>query len=352
MRARTRLASCLRLAALLVPLALVLAGCETDDPLNTLTDRGTFSEEARSLFYLTFWIAVVIFFAVEGFLLWVLIRFRARPNRDEMPVQTHGNTRLEIFWTIVPAALLAILTIPTISKIVELSRQPDDALQLQIIGHQWWFEFRYKGPNDEDIIFANELHIPAGRKVFVKMTSVDVIHSFWVPNLAGKQDLVPNHTTQLWFDAKEPGVYQGQCAEFCGESHALMRFLVIADTEADFDEWLANQARAAPTFVSGSAARGQQIFMGNACIGCHSIKGTSATGRTAPDLTHFGSRTTIAGNRLDKSDPEHIADWIKHPPQYKPGALMPSWGTGTPGDNVKLSDDDINAVVDYLQALR
>jgi cytochrome c oxidase subunit 2 len=269
-----------------------------------------------------------------------------------LPVQTHGNTRLEIAWTIAPAALLAVLTIPTIAKIVDLSRTPANALVVDVIAHQWWFEFRYRGPNGQEIITANELRIPVGRPIQARITSTDVIHSFWVPNLAGKQDAVPNHTNELNFSAKAPGLYQGQCAEFCGSSHALMRFIVIAEPQATFDQWLADQARPAPNFTTGSAARGQQVFMGNACIGCHAIAGTAAQGRTGPDLTHFGSRVTIAANRLSKDDPENLVNWIKHPQKYKPGAKMPNWGEGTPGEGVKLSDEDIRALADYLQALR
>jgi cytochrome c oxidase subunit 2 len=352
MAARSRYVPYLRLALLLVPAVLLLSGCTTGHPFDTLTERGDVSERILGLFRLTFWIAVGVFFAVEGLLLYTIIRFRRRPGRDAMPMQTHGNTRLEIGWTIAPAVVLAVLTVPTISTIVDLSRKPENAVEVRVIAHQWWWEFRYTGPNNQEVIVANEMHIPIRRDIFATIESLDVIHSFWIPNLAGKQDAVPNHKNNLKFDARAPGLYQGQCAEFCGASHALMRFIVIAESQGEFDQWLANQAKPAPNFTTGSAARGQEVFLGNACIGCHSIAGTAAQGRTAPDLTHFGSRITLGANRLDKSDPENIVRWIQNPQQFKPGAKMPSWGEGTPGANTKLSDEDIKAIVDFLQSLK
>ena len=345
MGARARLVRCLRLAALLLPLAVLVAACMTDNPQNALTDRGEVSDRQRDLFFITFWIAVAVFFAVEGLLLYILYRYRERRGQEgELPVQTHGHTRLEVMWTIAPAVLLAGLAFPTIDAIVDLSRRPDNALEVRVIAHQWWFEFRYPGPNNTEIITANEMHIPVGRRVMLTIEASDVIHSFWVPNLAGKQDAVPGHRNDLWLSAREPGVYSGQCAEFCGESHAVMRFLVIADPPDVFDRWLADQARPATRPTSGSAARGEEVFLGNACIGCHAIGGTNAQGRTAPDLTHFGSRSTIAANRLPNT-PEELERWIRNAPAVKPGAKMPVW------EGV-LSDEDIRAIVDYLESLK
>ena len=343
MGARARLMPYLRLVLLLLPLAVVLAGCVTDNPQNALTDRGDVSDQQRDLFYITFWIAVVVFFAVEGLLLFVLFRFRDR-GRTDLPVQTHGNTRLEVGWTIAPALLLGILAIPTISTLIDLSRRPDDVLEVRVIAHQWWFEFRYPGPNNTEIITANEMHIPVGRRVLTTIESEDVIHSFWVPNLAGKQDAVPGHKNDLWFNAREPGVYSGQCAEFCGESHAVMRFLVIAEPQDAFDRWLADQARPATTPTTGSAARGAEVFLGSACIGCHAIEGTNAQARIGPNLTHMGSRMTLAANRLPNT-PEDLERWIRNAPAVKPGAKMPVW------EGV-LSDEDIRAIVDYLESLK
>ncbi|MFN8556660.1 MAG: cytochrome c oxidase subunit II [Dehalococcoidia bacterium] len=349
MGARTRFAPALRLAALALPVVLLLVtSCTTGNPYDTLTHRGEVSATLTDLYRLPFWIAVVVFFAVEGLLLFAVLRFRDRPGRERegLPVQTHGNTRLEIGWTIAPALVLAVIAVPTISTIVKLSREPANPLQVRVVGHQWWWEFVYT-VNNQPVYVANEMHVPVGRRVLVSIESVDVIHSFWVPNLAGKMDAVPGHLNKMWFDAQAPGNYWGECAEFCGESHALMRFRVIAQPEADFNQWLANQARpAAP--AAAAVQRGEQLFMGNACIGCHAIEGTRAQGRTAPNLTHFGSRERFGADRRD-STPENLTAWIKKPSSIKPGALMPAFGQQNGG---ALSDDDISAIVAYLQSLK
>jgi cytochrome c oxidase subunit 2 len=237
--------------------------------------------------------------------------------------------------------------VPTIGKIVDLAHKPAGAMTVDVIAHQWWWEFHYSDPNGgtNKIVVANEMHIPTGRKIITQITSDDVIHSFWVPNLAGKQDAVPNHINDLIFDAREPGVYQGECAEFCLDSHALMHFLVVAEPADQFNAWLTNQSKQQTgTPSSPSAQRGQQVFLGNACIGCHAIEGSPAQGRTAPNLTHVGTRTTIGANRLENT-PDNVAAWIHNPQAFKPGAKMPAWAG-------VLSDDDINAIVDYLESLK
>jgi cytochrome c oxidase subunit II len=344
MGARPRLRSWLRIAPIILPLALILAGCSTGDPYDALGGRGETSEQINNLFYPVFFVAVFVFFAVEGLFLFTIMRFRKRPNSDLLPVQTHGNTRLEVGWTIVPSVVLAIISVPTIATIVDLSKKPADALEVRVVARQWFWEFHYTGPNGQDIVTANEMHIPTGRKVYARITSEDVIHSFWVPNLAGKQDAVPNHTSDLTFSAKANGVYQGQCAEFCLDSHALMKFIVIAEPQAQFDQWLALQAQPGASITGGSVERGRQVFLANACVGCHAVEGTAAQGRIAPNLTHFGSRITLGANRLENT-PEHVFRWIQNPAQFKPGAKMPAW-QGT------LSDEDIRAVVDYLESLK
>lgn len=354
MGARLRSLRSLKLALLLLPISLLLGGCLEGNPYSTLTDRGNVSDQILDLFWPVFGVAVIVFFAVEGLLLFTVLRFHSR-RQPRLPVQTHGNTKLELTWTIVPAVILAVIAIPTIDTIVDLSRRPtaaENPLAVRVIAQQFWWEFQIKNPaNPEQTIYAaNELHIPIGRKVVATIESKDVIHSFHVPNLAGKQDAIPGHRNDLIFDAKQPGRYQAQCAEFCGASHALMRFIVIAEPEADFTAWLARQAQprtAAPaTGVSPSVARGQQLFFTpeNRCIGCHAIEGTIAQARIAPNLTQFGARTTLGANRLDNT-PENVARWITNPQQYKPGALMPSFRD-------VLSEEDIRAIADYLQTLR
>ena len=343
MGARARSLPLLRLVLFLVPLAFLIASCSTGQAADTLTDRGDVSARIRDLFFPVFWLGVIIFFLVEGLLLFVLYRFREKPDDNQLPIQRHGNTRLEIGWTIVPSLIMLAIAVPTIATIVDLSRRPEGALQVEVIGHQWWWEFRYRGADGQPVVVANEMSIPVGQKVEVRLTSVDVIHSFWVPNLAGKQDVVPGNVTSMWFNAKESGEYFGQCAEFCGESHAFMRFKVVARPPAEFDRWLADQARpAAP--AAADVARGQQIFLNNACIGCHAIGGTAAQGQVGPNLTHFGSRTSMLANILPNTQ-ENVQRWITNPQALKPGAKMPAFGG-------QLSQDDIAAIAAYLESLK
>ncbi len=346
MGARSRFITLIRLAPLLLTLALLAGGCTTNDPYDTLTDFGDHSKTVRGLFWPVLWVAIFVFFAVEGLLLFTMIRFRRRGGERQMPKQTHGNTRLEVGWTIVPSLVLAIIAVPTISTIVDLARTPQNALQVRVVARQWWFEFIYADPADPNraVSVASEAHIPAGRPIHWTIESEDVIHSFWVPNLAGKQDAVPGKKNDLVFTARQPGVYHGECAEYCLDSHALMRFIVIAEPEGQFNTWLQGQAQSATARTTGSAGRGQELFLGNACIGCHAIEGSAAQGRTAPNLTHFGSRVSLAGNRLENT-PENVVRWVTNPQQLKPGAKMPAFG-GT------LSEEDIKAIADYLHSLK
>ncbi|MER3419437.1 MAG: cytochrome c oxidase subunit II [Chloroflexota bacterium] len=341
--ARLRL---LRTVTLAAPVLALASACRVAGPLSTLTDRGEVSKRINDLFFPVFWVAVAIFVVVEGLLLFAVLRFRQRPGREALPQQVHGNTRLEVGWTILPSLILAVIAIPTISTIVDLSRKPDNPLEVRVIAHQWWWEFQYRDPSapNKQVYVANEMHIPVGRKIYATVESVDVIHSFWIPNLAGKMDAIPGKQNHIWFSVKQPGVYQGQCAEFCGDSHALMRFVVIAQPESEFNQWLQGQAQQARTPTGGSAARGFEVFMGNACIACHAIEGTNAQGRIAPNLTHFGSRLTLGANRLENT-PENVVRWIKNPQAVKPGAKMPAW-------QGVLSEDDIKAIADYLESLK
>lgn len=351
MGVRSRLRLLLALAIGCLPLALLATSCITDDPFNARTGNGSVADRLRDLYYPVFYVAVFVFFAVEGLLLFTIIKFRRRPNSTQLPVQTHGNTRLEVGWTILPSLILAVIAVPTISTIVDLAEKPANPLEVRVIGRQWWWEFQYKDPNDasKTVYAANEMHIPAGRKIYLTIESEDVIHSFWVPNLAGKQDAIPGRRNYLTFDALRPGVYQGECAEFCLDSHALMRFLVVAETQGNFDQWLLAQSQpgAIPS-GSGSLARGRQLFTGQAnpainCFACHAVEGTT-NGRVGPNLTHVGSRVTIGANRLENT-PENLVRWIKNPRAYKPGAKMPAW-EGT------IADEDIKAIADYLQSLK
>jgi cytochrome c oxidase subunit 2 len=218
-----------------------------------------------------------------------------------------------------------------------------DPVNIEVTGHQWWWDLRYYGDSPSDTFnAANELHVPVGRPVVVKLNSQDVIHSLWLPNLAGKKDLIPGRTTVLQFRADRPGRYRGQCAEFCGFQHAFMGFEVIADPPEQFDAWVAAQRRPATDPSDPTLRRGQEVFLRSSCIMCHTIQGTIAGGRQAPDLTHVGSRTTIAAGTLPNR-PAELTSWIANPQDYKPGANMPA----TP-----LSGDDMHALVSYLESLK
>jgi cytochrome c oxidase subunit 2 len=330
-------------AALMLPLLLVaLAGC-TGDPQDTLTHNGDISSRITDLFFLTFWIAVAVFFLVEIGLVVILIRYRRRRNQDGLPAQIHGSTPLEVTWTIVPVIILGVLAIPTVQGIRFLADVPEDAMEVNVIAQQWWWAFEYPG---QDVVTADEMYIPVGRPVKVTLQSKDVIHSFWVPQLAGKTDVVPSNNpkqklNEMWFNAREPGRYSGQCAEFCAESHAKMKFTVVAVPQDEFDAWIREQQQpdSPPT---GLAAEGQQLFNGLPCIACHTIDGNpSAIGEIGPNLTHFASRERFAGSWLENNT-ENLHDWLKDPPAIKPGSKMP---------NYNLSDEQINLLIAYLQSL-
>lgn len=344
--------------ALFAVAALALAGCGGEDlPQNFLAPEGPIAEKQDGLWNLVFWVATAIFVIVEGALVFLLIRFRARPTDTELPKQTHGNTKLEILWTLIPAAILAVIAVPTVQLILELAAEPENPLEVRVIAKQYWWEFEYTGDEGKGVITANELAIPVGRPVLLTMESVGqqpnnpadpgVIHSFWVPKLAGKQDIIPGQTRQLTIEAEKPGVsYSGQCAEFCGLSHANMRFAVLSMTPEDFTAWIDDQSRPAPE-AGGDAAAGSELFTQRQCIGCHAISGyDGAEARVGPNLTKFAQRKKFAGYMLDNDINEEAANvsaWLKSPQAVKPGSQMPDLG---------LSDDDVANLVAYLRTLK
>lgn len=340
-----RLRSAVRLLSygLFLFLAISLTRCSAQDPQNTLRGTaGPVADRQADLYWFVFWIAVGIFILVTGLLLYIVFRYRAR-REGELPPQVHGNTRLEIAWTIAPALVLAVVAVPTFTTLWDLSRPPapeENALEVVVRAHQWWWEFYYPA---ENITTANELHIPVGRKVRAKLESADIIHSFWIPKLAGKLDVIPGHTNELFFEASRPGEYRGQCVEFCGLSHANMRLRVIAQSESDFQAWVRQQQQPART-PTGRAAQGAQLFQNPAlCAACHTVAGTSAQGLIGPNLTHFASRSTFAGATFERT-PENLTQWIKNPPAMKPGAKMPAFGN-------QLTEEQIADLVAYLQSL-
>ena len=318
-------------------LLLLLSACAENAPQDFLQPEGPIARRLDALWDITFGIAVVIFFLVQGGLVFLVIRFRRRSD-DESPKQITHNTKLELVWTIIPVILLAALAVPTVATLFDLAEKPSgDVLEVHVLAKQWWWEYTY---TDEDLVTANELHIPIDRPVYLTMEADDVIHSFWVPKLAGKQDVTPGSTTFLTIEAETPGVYLGQCAEFCGLSHSRMRLKVFAHTEADFDRWVSDQKEDRKEPV-GLAAQGEEVFLSGACVGCHVVGGTEAQGRVGPDLTHFASRSTFAGAIFDNTEANLVA-WLRNPPAEKPGSRMP---------NLELSDGDIEALVAYLQSL-
>jgi cytochrome c oxidase subunit 2 len=318
---------------------LVLTACGGPFPQSVFAPKSDFSTAVDGLFWNIFWWAIVVFVIVETLLLVAIVRYRARPGAPT-PKPIHGHTALEIGWTLAPALILVFIAVPTMRTIFATAGQaPDGALRVEVIGHQWWWEYRYPALG---ISAVNELHLPARTPIAVDMTSADVIHSFWVPALGGKRDLTQGRTTRIAFRTDSIGEYWGQCAEFCGASHANMRLRVVVEPDTAFQRWVDRQRAAPVTPARGSVEeRGQQIFRRSACIGCHTITGVAA-GKVAPDLSHMGGRATIAG-ALFPNTTESLRRWIANAPALKPGAMMPPQS---------LSAEDLDAVVAYLQSLK
>ena len=298
-----------------------------------------------STLILTF--ALGIFLVVGGLLLYALIRFRHRetdPNPLQEPAQIYGSTQIELSWTVVPILIVFMLFLATTRVIfsTERSPKPEAALDVVVIGHQFWWEYRYPKLG---IITANELHVPVSdprnpTPTYLTMSSADTNHSFWIPRLAGKMDVIPNKVNVMWIDPHSAGLYLGQCAQYCGTQHAKMLLRVYADSPADFAAWVAKQQQ--PATVNDATAEGRAVFLHNDCISCHTIAGSVATGRFGPDLTHLASRDTIASGAVPNT-PENVRKFIQNPDHFKPGVLMPA---------MRLSDHDLDAVTAYLTTLR
>ena len=309
-----------------------------DNPMTTVRPRSDFGRAIDDIYMLISWTTLVIFIAVEGLLLYCCWRFRERPGAP-VPEQTHGHTPLEISWTIAFAVVLLIIGIPTIRIIFKTQEAPAaTALRVDVIAHQWWWEFKYPALG---ITTANEVHLPVGQTVSFQLHAPDVIHSFWIPYLGGKRDVVPHRVNQLTLTPEVPGEYLGQCAEYCGMSHANMRLRAIVHPKGDFEQW-AKAQQAPPVEPRGQAAeQGKEIFAKSACVGCHTIAGVSA-GQIGPSLTHFASRQTFAGS-LMPTTPENLVKWIENPSHMKPGALMPDLG---------MRGDQSKALAAYLLSLK
>ncbi len=319
----------------------LLAGCSGMPSI--LAPASANATLTYQLILIIFGIAAVVFVVVEGMLIYAAIRFSHR-RPDEQPSQTESNQRLEIAWTLAPAIVLAIVFVISVRTLWLLSYRPTlapgtsgdpQALHVHVVGHQWWWEVDY---TDQKFVTANELHVPVGSVVDLDMESVDVVHSFWVPQLGGKLDVTPGHVSQTWFQAVLPGTYHGQCSEFCGVEHADMRFDVVAESPEQFAAWVKQQQSPLPA-MAGDAAQGEQVFLASPCVGCHTIDGTKAQGKTGPNLTHFAARQIFAGGVLDNT-PDNLAIWLADPQQVKPGNQMP---------NLHLSPEQVKALVAFLE---
>jgi cytochrome c oxidase subunit II len=338
---RSPASSRIRTGIILLGVLLLATSCGWrlwDNPMTTVRPRSDFGRSIDDIYMLISWTTLVIFIAVEGLLLYCCWRFRERPGAP-VPKQIHGHTPLEISWTVAFAVVLLIIGIPTIRIIFKTQEAPPaTALRVDVIAHQWWWEFKYPGLG---ITTANEVHLPVGQTVAFHLHAPDVIHSFWIPYLGGKRDVVPHRVNQLILTPEVPGEYLGQCAEYCGMSHANMRLRAIVHPKGDFEQWAKGQ-QAPPVEPRGQAAeQGKEIFAKSACVGCHTIAGVSA-GQIGPSLTHFASRKTFAGS-LMPTTPENLVKWIENPSHIKPGALMPDLG---------MRGDQSKALAAYLLSLK
>jgi cytochrome c oxidase subunit 2 len=334
---------------------LLAAGGEAAQDLSTFNPVSPPAESIRSLSLLILAITVFIGIVVEGVLIIAIIRFRKRGEDGQTePPQVYGSQPIEIAWTVAPALIVMVIVLVTTRTLWEVKVKPpeqkpgDNTLFVTVVGRQWWWEFGYDHYNGRPLGFitANELHIPASdegvaRPVYLTLKSADVCHSFWVPRLAGKTDLLPGQTNQMWFQTSERGLFLGQCAEFCGPQHANMLLRVVVDSPADFDKWLENQQR--PATDNAAVRDDKAAFLAQSCINCHRVRGTRAQGNYAPDLTHLMSRETLASGMIPNDlAGKHLRDWLANPQTIKPGCLMPAFG---------LTDRDRNRIVDYLRTL-
>jgi cytochrome c oxidase subunit II len=343
-----------RLLAGLGLLVFVLAACAENAPQDVLDPAGPIARKQDDLWNLVFPIAVAVFVIVEGLLVYALIKFRHREGREAK--QFHGNTKAEVALTVIPALILAGIAIPTVSTVLSQAEKPPGALDITVIGHQFWWEYQYP---DEGIVTANELVIPTDKEIYLTLDgnttdlvdgTNEVIHSYWIPRLAGKQDIIPGRITNLRIRADEPGTYRGQCTEFCGLGHAYMRHRAIAMEPADFDQWVEDQQ--APAAEDSSASAGAELFQqgqfanGPPCASCHALD----TGLedppqpqtlAGPNLAHFASRTTFAAGLFERTD-ANLKAWLAGPGDVKPGAKMPDLG---------LTEEQIDDLVAYLQSL-
>jgi cytochrome c oxidase subunit 2 len=321
-------------------MCLAAAGCH--GPHHVFDPAGPPARSIANLGWGLFAVCGLVYIVVLAGLAWAVLR--KRRESDGLLVTERlltGAVMAAVAATVV--TLLAFTVASVVAGRGLTSPSGAGAITIDAIGHQWWWEFQYRDVTPSEFVTSpNELHIPVGMPVVIKAMSRDVIHSFWVPSLHGKRDLIPGQVTNFWIQADRPGIYRGQCAEFCGHQHARMAFLVVAEPLAEFQAWIARQRRTARDPVAPLEQRGKQVFLGSPCATCHTIRGTDAGSRVGPDLTHLASRMTIAAATLPNTAP-HLADWIRDPQAAKPGNRMPA---------VALTDDDRLALLAYLRRLQ
>jgi cytochrome c oxidase subunit 2 len=314
-------------------------------PTNIFAPQST---PAKSIVHLSLFVLAItgiIFAVVFTLLLYSLLKFRARSaSVNSEPAQVYGSTQIELAWTVIPILIVVVLFMATARVVhaIQDAPMPASAVEVTVIGHQFWWEYRYP---QLGVVTANELHIPVSDPAHptptsLQLLSADTDHSFWIPELAGKTDLVPNHPNRMWMDPEHAGTFLGQCAQYCGTQHAKMLLRVSVDTPDDFAEWVREQRQ--PAVADERVSAGKRVFETTACINCHAINGTVANGRFGPDLTHLMSRTTIAAGAA-LNTPENLRLWIQNPDAIKRGSLMPA---------MQLSKSDLDALMGYLETLR
>jgi len=312
-----------------------------DTPQSTWRPMSDNTQNIHAVYEIVFWLAAIVFVFILILTLAFTLMFREKEGATAQ--QFHGNSKLEVVLLAVPVLIVVAMMVPSFKAIAQNTADPPEgALEVIAIGHQWWFEFQYP---ELGVTTANELHIPVGRAVSVKLKSADVIHSFWIPQLVGKVDMMPGHENHLWFtpETARPEAYLAQCAEFCGDSHANMRFRVFVDTEANFDTWVKATVADAAKPTTDIVKAGEQQFTLSGCVGCHTVQGNAiAVGKLGPNLTHVGSRTTIASGIL-ANNAEGMHKWLSNPPAVKPGSKMPNLG---------LTEDQIQKLSAYLASLK
>jgi cytochrome c oxidase subunit II len=320
-----------------IVVAIAACACAPSGAPSVLDSKGFGARRIEGLWWLMFWISLVVFVVVVAFLAVACIRGYSK--RSRVSEARWGGPFVVVSGIVAPSLILAGVFVVSLNDMMVLSTPPNQpGLTIDIIGHDWWWEARY---DDGRAVTANEIHIPTGESVQLRLTTDDVIHSFWVPQLQAKTDLVSGEVNTMWLQAEEPGRYRGQCAEFCGLQHANMIFYVIAEEPGEFESWLANEASDAAEPTEAGARRGETVFLQSSCAGCHAVRGTEADADLGPDLTHLARRETIASGVLGNTRSE-LARWIVDPQSAKPGAVMPP---------TEMSSTDLDALLDYLESL-